>query len=308
MQAIYQICILFSLIIVGIIVGKKNLVSENFKSDTSKMILNIFLPALIIKSMNFKFSNEMFIKSIKMVLISALVYIISIGISIIFSKIFKLKGERKNVFEYALIFSNAAFMGFPVLNQIYGTKALFYGVIFNLGFTFTIWTYGVYIYERGKNETVKRKLSEKIKHILNPGIVAMIIGFTLFSLNIKLPNTIYKILELLGNMTTPAAMIFIGLILTETKINEIFKDKFISIISISRLIILPAIVYLILGLMGFDKLMLNVAVVVTAMPVAANTAIFAQRHQSDYKLASLIIFQSTALSAISIPILVLLLK
>ncbi len=309
MKAIVQIFILFSLIFVGVIVGKRKMVSDTFKSDISRLLLGIFLPSLILKSMSFKFSREMFYSSIKIIGISFMVYAMSIVISRLFTKILKTKGDRKNVFEYALVFSNSGFMGYPVLSVIYGDKALFYAVMFNLGFTFMVWTYGIYIYERDEKKVgEKSSISSNLKNMLNPGIISMVVGFLMFSFNLSYPEPVFKIIELLGGLTTPLSMIFIGLILSETRLSELLKDKLITLVSFFRLIVLPAVVFGILSLMGVDGLILYVAVVITAMPVAANTAIFAERHGGDYRLASLVIFQSTAFSIVTVPILILLLK
>ncbi len=310
MLAVEQIFILFALILVGVVVGKKNMVSDKFKSDVSRLLLSVFLPALILKSMSFKFSNEIFNKSLKVIAVSFFVYIFSIVISRIFTKVLSIKGDSKNVYEYALIFSNSGFMGYPVLQVIYGNEGLFYGVMFNLGFTFMVWTYGVYIYERDyKVDGKKESLKDKLKHIIiNPGIIAMVVGFTMFYFSIPYPAPVFKIITLLGDLTTPLSMIFIGLVLTETNIKEMFTDKFITLTSIMRLAVLPAMVYGILRLAGIDGLILYVSVVITAMPVAANTAMFAERYDSDYKKASLVIVQSTLLSVVALPLLIFLLK
>ncbi len=309
MQALAQIFILFSLILVGVFVGKKKMVSESFKSDISRLLLGIFLPCLIVKSMNFDFSKEMFYSSLTVIGVSLFVYVMSAVLSLVFTKIFKTKADRRDVFEYAIIFSNAAFMGFPVLSEIYGDKALFYAVIFNLGFNFMVWTYGIHIFERGKTQNGKKeKLSSKLKHMINPGIIAMIVGFTMFAFGLKFPAPIYRILELLGNITTPISMIFIGLILAESDVKDIFVDKMITVVSFTRLVVMPLIMFGLLSLFKVSGLILSVAVVITAMPIAANTAIFSQRHGGNFKLASLLVFQSTVFSIVTIPILVLLLK
>ncbi len=298
---IFKILPLFLLIIIGYVARKINFIDSDIKGHLSKVVLNITLPFYIIIAMQFDFSKELLYKSGMLLVISAGFYIGSLILSDLFAKLFRLKGKKRDIFQYMFIFSNTGFMGYPLIFEIAGEKGLFYAAIFNLGFNVMTWTVGVYIMSRHEN-TDKTPMKEKLMHLLNPSLFAVVIGFSLFILSIKLPDSLYTTFSMVGKSTTPLSMMFIGIILSESNIKEIFGNVLVWLISLFRLIIMPMITFGILKILGFDGLLLLVPVILAATPAAVNGAILAGRYNNDYELASKCIFISTLLSLATIPI------
>ena len=52
--------------------------------------------------------------------------------------------------------------------------------------------------------------SFQIKKLITPGIIASLIAVLLYIFSISLPETLLQPIQLIGNMTTPLAMIIIG--------------------------------------------------------------------------------------------------
>ncbi|SHH19852.1 AEC family transporter [Tepidibacter thalassicus] len=301
-----QIFMLFTLILLGYIANKKGVVTKSLNKELSNVILYITLPALIIKSMQYDFSKDMMLKSVKIILISIFIYSSTILFSRIIAAILKIEGKTKDIVQFLIIFPNVGFMGYPVISSIYGDSGVFYTALFNMPFNILIWTVGVVIMSRH----YKKDNSISIKKILfNPGVFAIIVGYTLFLLSIKLPKPIYDILDILGSSTTPMSMIVVGSILAQSRIQEAFKDKYLIMVSFVRLLIIPLIVYFVLKKILFlDGLILGIPFIICAMPSAANAAIFATRFENNHVLASQGVFITTLFSVITIPILVAMLQ
>jgi predicted permease len=297
---------LFTLILLGYISNKKGIISQSLNKELSNVILYITLPALVIKSMQYDFSKDMIGKSIKIVLISVSIYLITIVLSYLVVKSLKLEGKIKDIIQFLLIFPNVGFMGYPVISSIYGDSGVFYTALFNMPFNILVWTIGVIIMSRSSRE----ESSINIKKIfLNPGVSALVVGYTLFLLSIKLPRPIYDLLNMLGSATTPMAMIVVGSILAQSKIQDAFKNKYLLIVSFLRLLFIPFGIYIVLkNVFSVDGLVLGVTCVIPAMPCAANAAIFATRFDNDHILASQGVFITTLFSIITIPILVVMLQ
>ncbi len=306
MTVLSQIIVLFSLILVGYVVKRLKIVSDEFQAGIAPLILNVTLPAFILSSMNFEFSVETLKSSGWLVAISFAMYGVAFVFSKLYSKVVKNSPRQRAVFEYAIMFSNSGYMGYPVVAQLFGEQGVFYAAIYNLSFSVLVWTYGVALLSGQKNVNIP--LKKRLLAFINPGLVAVTLGFILFLFNLSLPPIVYNLLDMIGATTTPLSMMFIGFILTEIKPAEIFKNYQLLVVSIMRLIILPATTYLILFLFGFSGLTLYIPVVIVGMPVAVNVAIFASRYQADYQLGSLLIFTSTLLSVITVPIMMLLIQ
>ena len=155
MGLINQISVLFLLIITGFVIRKKNIVSESFQKELSTLVLHVTLPAFIISSMNFTFSEDV-LKDIGMILvISFATYIIALLLSYPITKLLGVSGKKRDIYQYLCIFANVGFMGYPVLELIAGKQAVFYGAIYNLPFNLFVWTIGISIMMRHKNEEEK---------------------------------------------------------------------------------------------------------------------------------------------------------
>ncbi|MGB3366677.1 MAG: AEC family transporter, partial [Acidaminobacteraceae bacterium] len=193
MIIINQVFVLFLLIVSGFVIKKLKVVSDNINKEISSLVINVALPAIIITSMNQSFTPEILKNSIMLLLISACVY----GFAIVFAKLYvKLNGysgSKRDIYEYILIFANVGYMGYPVVSVALGEIGVFYAAVYNLSFNFLVWTYGVHLIARSSDE-------EKIKkNFFNPGLIALIIGFSLFLLSINFPSPIHRTLEMIGS-------------------------------------------------------------------------------------------------------------
>tara|TARA_Y100001933_G_C18960257_1_gene547821 strand:+ start:355 stop:1284 length:930 start_codon:yes stop_codon:yes gene_type:complete len=305
MVGMEQVLVLFLLIVAGIIIKKKGIVTEHINKEVSSLVINVCLPAFILSSMAFDFSVEVLINSGMLVFLSFTIYGVSIVMAKLLNKALKKQGAARDVYEYIAVFSNCGFMGYPVLHAAFGEEAVFYAAIYNLSFSVLVWSYGVFIMQRSHREdAVKRSVISIIKSSINPAMIAVFIGFALFLTGVKLPGPIFKTVKMIGSATTPLSMMFIGFILAEVHPKELLSDWKDYVLTAHRLVIIPLLVYFGLTAIGVDGITLVIPVVVAAMPAAANSAIIASKYKSDFKLASKLIFITTLLSIVSIPLMI----
>jgi len=302
-MVLQQVFVIFLLIVIGALVKRLKVVTDGVIREVGSLVLNVTLPAFLITSMNMEFSPSVLKSSAIFIVISLSVYVFGILMVKPATWLLKVDGKAMDVYEYIILFSNFGYMGYPVINLIYGAQGVFYAAIYNLPFSFLVWTHGVHVLKR---HTDSAGVSSKKVHI-NASLVAIVTGFTLFLLSVELPAPIFDALTLVGSMTTPLSMMFIGFILADSDFKQLTMDWKVYAFSILRLLIMPICVYLVLKTMGFGGLLLGVPVVISAMPAAANSAVIAAQYGSDYQLASRAIFISTLLSIATIPLFVALL-
>ena len=299
-SVINQIITLFLLIFVGFIAGKTKLISQKANITLSKILFNIALPCLIISAFNFEFSNEI-LKAAGIILIISIVVHGSLTVVSLFLYKKQEEGIRK-VLRFITIFSNGGFIGYPVAGSIYGNDGIFYAAIYNVGFNIFVWTVGVLIFQSSNKKSFLRKI------FINPGIISVTIGMFLFLLSINLPFPISQSIVLIGNMTIPLSMIIIGVSLCATSIRSSFKEGILYYASSIRLVFIPLVVYLVLTLLNFRGIYLGIPLIVSAMPASSNAVPFAQIYGGDIEYASKITMVSTLLSAITLPLVLFLLK
>lgn len=291
-----QVLILFILILVGYFARKKELLDDNSTSKLSTLIMSIFLPSMIINSMQIKYESNMISKIIMLIIISLFMYTISFIIAYLLRFFFKPNNDL-GVYQFVIIFSNVGFMGYPIVQAVFGNEAVFYTAIFNLPFNLLIMTLGIFVLCRS-NENY----TFSINFLINPVLISVLIGLILFIFNIRLPKFINKPIELLGDITTPLSMLVIGSMLYSSSAIECFYNKKLYIVSFIRLIIIPLLIYILLKGIVKDSILLGIPVIISAMPAASNTAILANEYNTNEKLASQAVFISTLFSIVTIPL------
>lgn len=309
MKIFAQILVIFTLVATGYICKKLKVISDDMNKDVGNLLVYLSLPSLIIISLsNFNFSKKMLFDSSKLLVISFSLYILYILLSYIFPKILRAKGTTFDIFQFAIVFGNTGFIGFPIAHAVFGEKGVFYMAIFDIFFNIFVWTFGVMVLSRPMKNIKESDVNNKKKFLLqlikNPNIIAICIGFILFLTSTKLPFIINEPLKLLASLTTPLSMIFVGSTLGNIEAKEIIKDIKVFLCSLKRLIVLPLIVLGILKILHFNGYMISIPVLYTAMPVAASTPILASKFNNDYFLASKVVFVSTILSVVTLPFIV----
>ncbi len=294
MIVLNKIISLFLIILIGVYGSKKNIINEEINKGLRRILLEVTLPLLVINSFSFEFSDGMG-KNVLTAFIYSITFM-ALGAIISYIFLFPLKGEKKKILHFANVFSNCGFIGFPIINSLYGAEGVVYTSIFNMVFTIALWTYGVMIFS-------DKMSKEKIKKVLvNPAIIAVYIGIPIMLLNIKLPTFLLDTTKIVGDMTAPISMIIVGSILSKVRIKDVFKEVSIYYEALIKLIIIPLILFLIKIIIKDNTTVINTIIVLQAMPAAAMTSIFAADFNKEKEYSAKVVFITTLLSIITIPI------
>lgn len=300
LKIVEQVLALFFMMIIGYIARKFKIISEDMNRGLSEILLKVTLPCLIISSFNVSYSKDTASNAFILLLYSSIIHIFLFFVSNIFYNGYS--KSVKSVLRYGTIFSNCGYMGIPVIESVYGKTGIFYTSIFNIPFNILIWIIGVYLF-LGKSD-----LKTLRKVIINPGLISTILGVIMFIFSLKLPNILLKTFESVGSITTPLSMILIGSMIAEIPLKELFLSKSIYYFSFIRLILIPVFILYVLKFFKVKGMILSIPVLITAMPAAANTPVFAEIYGGDTVIASKSVLISTLISIITIPLIIFLIQ
>lgn len=295
-----QVAILFLMLLTGYAARRLKVFDDNTTQGLSSILLKVTLPALIISSLQKPFAVELLHRSGVLLVVSFLVYAGSFIVAVVLSRLMHVTPDEIGVFRFAIMFSNVGFMGYPVVQAVLGSDALFLTAIYNLPFNLLVFTVGVAVLSSG----VRAKRSWR--HYVSPATVSVLIGFVLFAGSVQLPLVLSQALAQLGATTTPLSMILVGALLAKSSIREIFSNARVYTICLFRLLVLPLVVWLVLRAFLETGHMVSIPTIIAAMPVAANTAILAEEYSTAPEFASQAVFVSTLLSLVTIPLLAVL--
>jgi predicted permease len=306
-----QLLVLFVLMAVGFVAVKLKLLDKAGADKISSLISRVTMPSMYIATFMTQQVTAEGLKNAGILLgFSAVYYLLAVGISFLFVKLVPTDPKGRGIYQFLIVFSNAAYMGFPVLRAVLGEEAIFYGAFFNIPFNILAYSMGIWFLRRSQpGKTLSKK-----EMLFNPGTTGIMIGVLLFLLSPLVEGTvIHKIfyqgpvlegLKQIGSTTISLSMVVIGTVLATAKVGEVFKNLRAFLVSATRLLVVPALMLLVVlpfrGLV--NPLILSIPILIAGMPCAVFSVILAKEYDGDEKLASVGVFLSTLFSAVTIPL------
>ena len=287
-----QLALMLLYMIPGFILYKKKLLTDAGVKDLGRLLLYVILPAAVINSYNMEFTKE---KAIGLAISFGLAVIVVL-IAVLLSKVCFWK---KPIEHFGAAFSNAGFMGIPLVKAVLGDGAVYYAAAFVAIVNILQWTYGVYAMTGRKEEISPKKV------ITNPILISFFVGLLVFFVPVQMPSLVTGFLSSLASMTAPVAMTMTGVYLAQLKLSKIFTDPLSYATSAVRLALIPLATLLVLWLLPFGSFDSKATLlIVAAAPIGTNVAVYAQLWNMDSARATREVVLSTLLSILTMPLII----
>lgn len=282
----------------GFFLGKKKIIDTRTNKVIVNLLLMVFMPASLFAAFPADYKQEtsqLFVSG----LIAGFVIMFALIIlsRIIFNKYFY-KGELRYESQFALIFNNATFLGYPIVSSTFGEQGIIPYCGFIIAFNIALFSYGVFLFER----KISKKLFTEI--VTNPNIVAVILGMLVFLFGIKLPSFITSAVGFTGNATTALSLICIGFMLSHADFKKLIKKWRLTLTAVIQLIIGPVMTYFLLQALHFPEEVIVVCTLIQALPTATSLGLFAAKYGGNDIESSELVTISTTLSIITMPAIV----
>lgn len=287
-----QIIIMFLYMLGGYGFFRWGKLTREGSRDIAALLINLVLPVVIIKS----FCVERTTERLAALGSSALAAVLALGVSILLARLLYKKAPIEN---FASAFSNAGFIGIPLVSSVLGAGAVFYLVPFVALLNLLQWTYGVAIMT-GDFGKLKPKAI-----LMNAFMLSTLLGLALFltGLGAKLPDVVSGAMNGIAALNSPLAMIVLGVYLAQADLLKMMKNRRLYVCSAVRLLLIPTVTVLVLALLPLSPEIRQTVLIAAAAPVGANVAIYAQLHGQNYTYACETVVMSTLLSIATIPLL-----
>lgn len=299
MVIINQMIQLFIVIALGYLLNRIGMFDSLLNKKLTTLLLNVTTPALILSSVMGDIADLSINEVGFVIFISVLIYLALPVIAFVLVKLMRIPKKQQGLYMFMTVFGNIGFMGFPVMKAIFGNEAVFYTSLFNMTFNIILFTIGIVIMNYGS----ENKIELNAKKLLSPAIIASLLALIIYFFKLDLPSVIVNTTTMVGDITTPIAMLLIGSTLASMPLKEVFNDFRIYPYTIIKQIVLPIIAYPLLSLIIADKFLLGITFIMVSMPVANSAVLFATEYGGDIKLAAKTVFITTLLSVVTIPVL-----
>lgn len=163
-----QLLVMFSLSGIGFLLAKLKLISNEGCKELVNLLLYAVIPLTVLNS----FLVEKTPEKTQLLLYSLLLSLAVFAVSMLLSYI--IYGKRKRVENFSAAFSNAGFIGIPLVQATVGPHAVFYIAGFVAFLNIFQWIYGAYVMG------VERRMISFQVIAKNAVLLSFITGFTLY--------------------------------------------------------------------------------------------------------------------------------
>ncbi|MDT6979796.1 AEC family transporter [Levilactobacillus zymae] len=295
-QLTNQIILMFGLMLIGVLINKCHFMHAQTANDLTNILLYVVSPCLIIGAFEQPFSGS---RLHQFLLAAAGTLIWYVVVTLLARLIFGHLHDPnlRRITQYGSIYSNAGFMGIPLISALFGSTGVFYAVVALAGFNLFSWTLGVRLFHAPATHQYRQIL-------LNPNIIAIVVGLLLFVSGWHLPGTLNHIVTAVGSVNTPLSMIVIGNSLAQITFSRQMLNPWLGLTLLLRNLVFPLLGAGLLTVLGVSGIAYTTTLIMIACPVAGIVVLFTLQIHGDAAPAIAVMSLSTILSLITIPLVV----
>lgn len=261
----------------------------------SKLILNITMPAMIVAAVITGEELPEISVILSILEVGVVFYVLEFAFVLTVPKLLPGTAGQKGVYRYTLAFPNVGFIGYPVAVALYGDGALFYAAILALPFNLLSYSLGPLMLA-GAGRFRWRQL-------LSPCIVASVLGLVLALTRLRPPAMVGEMLDFVGSITVPLSLLVVGSLLAHMSPGKVLRSPKLWVLSVLRLLVMPAFLCLVLRGMHIEAMVLGIAVSQMGMPVAVNGTLLSMEYGGDTEAMAQVTFLTTLGAIVTIPVL-----
>ena len=301
---------LFSLIILGFMAGKIRWIDAAGVKALVAFIFNVAMPALLFR---------LVVTSDVAGLIDARFLLGHFGTQAAAAAIGACLGWmllRQNARQLVIqgfgsSFPNTVLLGIPLMIALYGERG---AVPVTMVFAFNVALYSLVTLLLEVVSTGERRVrplalaSTTFRAIIgNAIILAAIFGMIVGTLGIGLAPVLDKTLGFIGQAGPPTALFALGASLSVREVGRGLDGPLgaAGLMTLTKLAVHPLLAWVTAGALGLDPFLSAAMIIIAALPVGANVYIFAQHYDVAVAEASSAVLISTAISMLSLPVLLL---
>lgn len=291
---------LFLLMSIGFAMKKAGHMNKSHETFITKFLQLYAIPGLMMHNVTTQFTPEFLEESAPLIILCFLSIILAILISSLLARLCRISPGNRGIFDVMFAFSNTIFIGVPVITGIFGEKGLPYLMIYYLANTSLLWSLGVGLVASSSGS--KNTFWQSLKKVLNPPMIAFIIGLFVIYSKAILPEPLTDVFRYLSNIVTPLSTIYMGSLMADLSFGQLPGLKPTLLVLFGRFLATPAITMGLLTLLGTKGLAFQVLTITSALPVMTNASVIAGFYGKDQRFAAFMTTLTTLLSIFILPL------
>jgi len=277
----------------GVVLAKAGVITKAGRQVLSDVTIRIFIPCNILKSFLGAMDLSVFRSCSVLFALAVALELLYVALNRFLYR--RYVPERRKILQYTTLASNGGFLGTAISEGLYGDLGLLYNSIFLIPMRIFMWSVGLSYFTAPPS---KKEVIRKV--FLHPCLVGLYLGLFFMLTPFRLPGLLDSTVRSMAACTTPMVMVITGSILADMDPRH-FLDQDSLYFSFIRLVGLPLITYLCCLVLPLDSTAKGIAVLMSGMPGASTTVLFAARYDSDAPFATKCVVVTILLSVLTIP-------
>lgn len=283
-------------IVVGIIVGRRDVLGENARMVLNRTAFHIGVPALLLLSLADAEPGQVFSL---MLLVSAIASLVVYALYFLIARVMRRPRGETVVGSMLASYVNAGNLGIPVSAYVLGSTTEVSAIILFQILVLVPISLGFLDAESSRHQSMGRRL---LSLFTNPVIAASAIGLVLGMADVPIPQAVRDPLELLAALAVPTVLLAFGISLSARSRGDGHAHHGELVLAVSfKTLLMPAIAYGVAWAFGATHHQLEIVTVLAALPSAQNINTYAALYQRGETLARDVTLISTI---VSVPVIV----
>ena len=239
-----QLFTLYIFLFLGWSFGKRHPEQTSHTGILSFLLVNLLLPCKVFNTFAQNFTVDYITHNGQTILVSVSILLFLVILSKGVAHFLTKDAYLRKVYRYTLTISNYAYMGYALMESLFGSQGLTDLILFCIPFAMYTYTFG-YTMLTGKGTSLKR--------IFNPLTCSILLGIVFGLFQIPLPDLIRSVLNSSPSCVGPISMLLTGFSLSIFSLREILYHKKTYLVVFLRLAVIPLIVFAACKLLLFQS-------------------------------------------------------
>ena len=308
---------LLLVVAVGYLLTARGWLPREMGTLLPRLVTTVALPPFLLCTMLDFFRREELLQNCSVVLLPLAAMILTFALAHWLGRRLGVERRRFGLFCVCVANPNTIFIGIPVNLALFGQESLPYVLFYYFASTCFFWTVGHHYVRADSNSHPPQGAAalarEALAQVFSPPMLGFLAGLGLVLADVRPPAFLMLAAGFLGDLTTPLALIFIGMTVQGVDLRQLRQQggrtlRDMGLALAGRLVLAPLIMAVLVLLFPVPALMGKVFIMQASLPVIVQVAILSAYYRSDPQFGAMMVSLSSLCCALTIPVYMLLLQ
>lgn len=281
----------------GALLARTRLIAPALRQGLNTLLYYFALPILVFNSMRGSITLELLQTSYYPLLFGTGLALINGLVAFLSAAIWRIDPRERRLFAFLSMFGNNLYLALPIAQALFGARGVAIVLLYSLGSDLILWSVGQFLLSGEKRITLA-----SLKQVINPTLVALLVGAAAGMANFWLPPALDISLANMASITSPLALLLTGAALAEIRLGASSGVKQAAALFIGKLVVSPMIALGLVSILPVPSEMQTLIIILASMPTFVRSIVLSDRFGWDGQKTALGVLITTLGCFITIPI------